>query len=1391
MKKFSKFLALMMATVVATTSVNVTAFAGEVTGIPETISENSLKIESEECNDINSVEDISSENVIGNVKVTGNTGVGDILAGEINDFYAAKTDDVTMYSVADITVDTADASGKKFNVAYSIAEDAYLVVGIYDDNGIELKTSEKIKLNHEESTASLTFKETLPATFLVKGYIIEEYTYAPLSNEYVNKDYTRMMKDFYEKTSEDFDEKNVINLADDDIETNFVVFNDDVKLFVSDGEQNKVVMTGSASSTEESVEGIDDKLITVLNAELELLSAEIGSLVCIKNGDDNVVFQISAIESKDSTSITFTPKKVTFEQVFDYVDIDTSKIKTKHGKVESKVAGSWSAAYDAENNTFEGTGNVTNESVYNLNTLASEYNAKHGGAGISMDGEANLTTTANFKFAYCADHVILDSVFKTYYKNIKEMSFSVDYSLNVHVNFTATFNATIPLGEIPIQPLPCIGIVVEPSLILNAKITLDVTVESSGRAGISYSQETGVTTDSNFVPPTVSEVKAEGEIYVGLNLTVKIGISTCKFDVLTINLSAEPGVIVKGKLYLVGTDPDKKCSCSKCLDGDVEVKLTLSAGLEIFEMDLGPDPLEIGPKKVLDFYYCFDSNCKGAKFALTECPHKKVKITLIVEDESGKKINGASVTGDATASTDANGKCTFDINGGHFAVDISAKGYASSHLEKDVTKDSEFTVVLKDKDSAYDMSKITNFYYDAMNGKAYGAINATIYDHYAGAEAIANSYGGHLVTITSEAEQAIVYNLLQAATYSGGYNFVHYLGLRKSGGSYAWVTGEPFSYSNWSSGYPKNDSNHTDAIMRREGGWESYHKNASYTGPFNCTFNTYLDHNGVIVCEWDDYSDTSAMEMFMLYNAGRIEENVIASGEIKDNIRQYLAMFDFGVGVSPQPEYSIYENHETGITTIEATGAKKNDIYNIYGVSKDVNLNDLKDIEFRALAQVPSDADGNIIAKLTPKNGDSNINYLFVAKSDAGTLEELPVVSEPDYMDEDGTTGEETMAPEFKDKNGLWATEIPDQIFINKSLKPSINVYYGKKKLVETVDYTLAYKNNKAVSTSAAENKKPTITIKCKGNLKDSVAVHFNIKEGTESEKQAALEKYNAEKAAARVKITIDNSNLEVNSDVFKNGIVAVKGGAKFSPVIYYKNGSEKIRLYAGKDYTLSFANNVNVNQASTKKPTVSIKGKGKYKGTVKKEFKLNTQNIGNLTLAISGAVANDKKNNYVTAVKIIDTNGKYLSAGKDYEAEIKYESIDNPTAVLNPKAAKNDKYTAAKGEKIRITVKGKDNYTGSISKEYVVSAEKTDKIKFNAISKIFTGKKIKITLDELRTAQKPSTKLPAYTYEIDAGSFRNNMSKGTAVFVISGTGEYSGDKILKFKIQPKSVKLN
>ena len=109
------------------------------------------------------------------------------------------------------------------------------------------------------------------------------------------------------------------------------------------------------------------------------------------------------------------------------------------------------------------------------------------------------------------------------------------------------------------------------------------------------------------------------------------------------------------------------------------------------------------------------------------------------------------------------------------------------------------------------------------------------------AEAYCESVNGHLVTITSKEEQKFVANLIK-----GGSRTAYWMGGTDIGseGEWRWVTGEPFSYSNWSGCQPDNSRGYENCLTMY---------NQRYPGEWNDIRNSYTSwlYTLGFICEQD------------------------------------------------------------------------------------------------------------------------------------------------------------------------------------------------------------------------------------------------------------------------------------------------------------------------------------------------------------------------------------------------------------------------------------------------------------------------------------------------------------------------------------------------------------
>ena len=82
-----------------------------------------------------------------------------------------------------------------------------------------------------------------------------------------------------------------------------------------------------------------------------------------------------------------------------------------------------------------------------------------------------------------------------------------------------------------------------------------------------------------------------------------------------------------------------------------------------------------------------------------------------------------------------------------------------------------------------------------------------------------SNMGGHLVTITSSGEQSFLYGLWPSG----------WIGLTDEvvEGTWRWVTGETYSYTNWNSGEPNNSGNEDYVQFVSNGRWNDLNNNSS------------------------------------------------------------------------------------------------------------------------------------------------------------------------------------------------------------------------------------------------------------------------------------------------------------------------------------------------------------------------------------------------------------------------------------------------------------------------------------------------------------------------------------------------------------------------------------
>ncbi len=340
--------------------------------------------------------------------------------------------------------------------------------------------------------------------------------------------------------------------------------------------------------------------------------------------------------------------------------------------------------------------------------------------------------------------------------------------------------------------------------------------------------------------------------------------------------------------------------------------------------------------------------------------------------------------------------------------------------------------------------------------------------------------------------------------------------------------------------------------------------------------------------------------------------------------------------------------------------------------------------------------------------------------------------------------------------NGVALSKVSVSGIENKSytgkevLQDSLVLTYDGKSLVEGSDYRLEYKNNiKAGSAS--------LKIIGMGGYTGNVNKSFKIAQTELTDK--------------RIQVSMDGS------------YEYVKGGVKPGPVITCGTYT----LVNGVDYKLSYKNNGKINDNSNSKniTSVVITGKGNYKGTLTRNFKITTKQINQLEILAKDCAAGLNKTN----VTITDVNGKNLSVLTDYTIT---KCVYNENVKL---ANGTQRYV---GESVffadiipantvlKVTIKGKGSYTGTVTALYKTYKKSISSVTATIAAQEYTGEPITLSKNDI-VLKSNGTIVSSSQYDIV--SYKNNIKKGNATVTIKGKGDYyGGTKDIRFTIKNKNM---
>lgn len=345
-------------------------------------------------------------------------------------------------------------------------------------------------------------------------------------------------------------------------------------------------------------------------------------------------------------------------------------------------------------------------------------------------------------------------------------------------------------------------------------------------------------------------------------------------------------------------------------------------------------------------------------------------------------------------------------------------------------------------------------------------------------------------------------------------------------------------------------------------------------------------------------------------------------------------------------------------------------------------------------------------------------------------------------------------------KGNMVTVDVPSQgvEYTGEAQRPAVTVSVGEKPYAQ---YEVEYQNNTNVG-------KATVVVKGINGYTGTVKKTFKITP------------YDITKTGS---LFTFGTNNEIT-----DSIPYAKGGSKLSDedmdARFVTGAGTTLNLAQGRDYTLSYKNNKKVGVGS-----VTIKGKGNYKGTIKESpFTIKPQSLENLKDNITVGdiiVKNAKKYNKAIPV-ITDLDGKKLKNKTDFTV-----SDDSYTIIGEKDEAGNPVVGAA--VTVTVTAPQGSNYEGSVSTTFrVIDNDKNiSKATIKVNPQVYTGSPVELKKEDIAeiTMKIGGQKVSLTPDDFEIVGYTNNIKKGTAKVTIHGLREYGGTKTVTFKInaQPMS----
>ena len=198
--------------------------------------------------------------------------------------------------------------------------------------------------------------------------------------------------------------------------------------------------------------------------------------------------------------------------------------------------------------------------------------------------------------------------------------------------------------------------------------------------------------------------------------------------------------------------------------------------------------------------------------------------------------------------------------------------------------------------------------------------------------------------------------------------------------------------------------------------------------------------------------------------------------------------------------------------------------------------------------------------------------------------------------------------------------------------------------------------------------------------------------------------------------------------------------------------GETQTELEQGKDYTVSYSNNVNVGQA-----TATITGKGNYTGTKTANFNITAKAITNAMVTLSTDNFTYDGSAKTPTVTVVDGQTT-LTENTDYE--VSYQKVVGATTEVVESPTDAGTYNVV------VTAKENSNYSGTALATFTIAkADFSQLVISDIVAQTYTGSEIKPAI----TVTFNNSTVDASEYIV---GYSNNKNAGTATVTLTTTNK-------------------